>query len=155
MPIRTFTTEDLPNIAQIALRAGRLAVHHPHVYWMMTYTSPHLCLLAEHDGSPVGYVSGLSPFLDAHTCFLWQVGVVPEARRRNLGTDLGVEFFRRALNAGSRRVIFTIEENNTPSVDLLRKVAGLCGSGGIMKRIGSTGDIGAGITPEIIYEVGL
>jgi L-2,4-diaminobutyric acid acetyltransferase len=155
MLIRNFTSSDVPIIREIARDAGNLAVHHPHVYWMMTYTSPHLCLLAEQDGVPLGYVSGLTPFLDSHTCFLWQIAVTPASRRRNLGTDLAVGFFERAIAAGSRRMMFTIEANNAPSLGLFNKVAGIFESRDSMKCIGTTGDLGTSAAAENIYEIWL
>jgi ribosomal protein S18 acetylase RimI-like enzyme len=155
MLIRNFGSADVPIIRKIAHDAGNLAVHHPHVYWMMTYTSPHLCLLAEEDGLPIGYVSGLTPFLDSQTCFLWQIAVATASRRRNLGTDLATEFFARALAAGSRRVMFTIEENNSPSLNLFSKVAGMFESRDSMNCIGTTGDLGATAAAENIYEIRL
>jgi ribosomal protein S18 acetylase RimI-like enzyme len=153
MQIRNFTSADFPNILKIAHDAGNLAQHHPHVYWMMTYTSPHLCLLAEDNGLPLGYASGIAPFIDSQTCFLWQIGVIPAGRRRNVGTALAVEFFKHAHRAGSHRLVFTIQEDNAPSLELLSKVARIFGAGDLMRCIGTTGDMGASAVAENIYEV--
>jgi L-2,4-diaminobutyric acid acetyltransferase len=153
--IRNFSALDFPAVQEIARSAGGLAMHHPHTYWMMTYSSPHLCLLAEDEGAPVGYVTGLAPFLDLETCFLWQLGVVPRCRRRRVAIDLVIEFVTRAVRAGTRRLLFTIELDNIASFELSKKVAEILGSPDLVKCIGTTGDMGVGMDIERIYEMRL
>lgn len=68
-----------------ALAQGSVDENSPYAYLMMCEYFADSCVLAEADGSPVGYVTGFRPPDDPGTLFVWQIVVDPSARGTGLG----------------------------------------------------------------------
>ncbi len=151
--IRQFSPEDFPRIRSIVADGGELALHHPHVYWMMHYASPELFLVYETDGLIKGFVSGIGPFAKAEDCFLWQVGVDPKFQHMGIGARLVLEFSKNAKAKGYKNAVFTITGDNVSSKRLAEGMARLAGLEGPLEPVGNTGDMFVDMEAEDIYSL--
>ena len=74
---------------------------------------PGWSLLASAAGVPLGFVIGYAiPTTDPPGGYIWQVGVVPAARRGGLASALIIEAMRRMQAAGAPWVDLTVNANN-------------------------------------------
>ena len=80
---------------------------------------PEWSLLARVGETPVGF---LTAAIEPPGGFVVQVGVVPEQRRRGLGTALMVESMRRMRTAGEKAVQLTVNINNPGAVQAYVKL---------------------------------
>jgi mycothiol synthase len=83
--------------------------------------APHWTLLAEAEGRDVGFVAGAP---DPHRDASWivQVGVVPDARDRGLGSALVAEVMRLMLMAGRQAVLLNVNTNNPRAASVYRRL---------------------------------
>jgi len=78
---------------------------------------PEWTLLARAQGAPVGFVVGdLELTLDPPSGYVWQIGVIPEYRRRGLASALLVETNRRMQQAGVTKALLTVNTNNPGAI---------------------------------------
>jgi mycothiol synthase len=78
---------------------------------------PEWSLLARAGGVPLGFVIGNTDLTtDPPGGFVWQIGVVPAARRRGLGSALLVETMRRMRAAGAPWADLTVHTNNPGAI---------------------------------------
>lgn len=78
---------------------------------------PGWSLLARVDGRPVGFVIGnIDLTRDPPGGHIWQVGVVPEQRRRGLASALLVETMRRMQAEGASPALLTVHLNNPGAI---------------------------------------
>jgi ribosomal protein S18 acetylase RimI-like enzyme len=92
------------------------------------------CLLAERDGTPVGYVwvdpgfrgsrYPAAPELPPDAVYLRNLFVLGSERGRGLGTALVRAGLRAAAQSGRRRVRYTVRPDNDPSLGAFRRAAG-------------------------------
>jgi len=83
-------------------------------------------LIAEQDGTPVGLVHYLfhrSTSMIELTCYLQDLFVAGDARRRGIGRALIEAVYERARVAGSPRVYWQTHETNTTAMRLYDQVA--------------------------------
>ncbi len=79
---------------------------------------PEWSLLARREGTPVGFVIGnVDLTAEPHGGFIWQVGVIPNERRRGLATALMVEAMRRMAAGGMPKVDLTVNVNNPGAIE--------------------------------------
>jgi mycothiol synthase len=83
--------------------------------------APRWTLLADAPGRDVGFVAGAP---DPHRGVGWivQVGVVPDARDRGLGSALVAEVMRRMLAAGRQAVLLNVNTNNPGAASVYRRL---------------------------------
>lgn len=78
---------------------------------------PEWSLLAREDGVPLGFVIGnIDLTNEPPGGFIWQVGVVPAARRRGLASALLVESMRRMQASGTPWADLTVHTNNPGAI---------------------------------------
>lgn len=78
---------------------------------------PEWSLLARAGGVPLGFVIGNTDLTtDPPGGFVWQIGVIPAARRRGLGSALLVETMRRMQAAGAPWADLTVHTNNPGAI---------------------------------------
>lgn len=78
------------------------------------------CVLAEHDGAPVGWISGYLPPAEPQALFVWQVAVHERARGLGLGKRMLAHLVDRL---GVRSIKTTITDDNQASWALFRSFA--------------------------------
>ena len=70
-------------------------------------------LLASTHDIPAGFVTGnIELTIDPPGGHIWQIGVVPEQRRRGLATALLVDTMHRMQQAGGVKALLTVNINN-------------------------------------------
>lgn len=95
---------------------------------VMSVVRPELVQFAEVDGQPVGFCFGVPDLLQARrgqsvdTVVLKSIAVLPEHRRRRLGSILVGSVVNRARTLGFRRAIFALMHEANPSRGLERAV---------------------------------
>jgi mycothiol synthase len=77
-------------------------------------------LLADMDGHDVGYVAG-APDPERRAGWIVQVGVVPDARDRGVGSVLVAEAMRRMHAAGLQAVLLNVNINNPRAASVYRR----------------------------------
>ena len=83
-------------------------------------------MVAEQSGQILGFVHYLfhrSTISIQPTCYLQDLFTVEAARGKGVGRALIQEVYRRAADAGSRRVYWLTHETNTTAMKLYDKVA--------------------------------
>lgn len=81
------------------------------------------CILAEHAGAPVGWISGYRLPRDPTTLFVWQVAVQAGMRGTGLARKMLLALLDRPGLAQTRFVRTTVTTDNTASRALFRSVA--------------------------------
>lgn len=81
------------------------------------------CVVAEHAGRPVGWVSGYRIPDEPDALFVWQVAVDAEARGQRLGGRMIKDILSRKANSGVLFVKTTITQDNEASWRLFRALA--------------------------------
>lgn len=79
------------------------------------------CVVAEIDGSLVGYVVGYCPPARPDSLFVWQIGVSGRVRKQGLGTRMLLELIQRSNCSGCLEA--TITPSNLPSRKMFEAVA--------------------------------
>jgi mycothiol synthase len=84
---------------------------------------PEWSLLAIAHGVPVGFVIGnIELTIDPPGGHIWQIGVVPEQRRRGLASALLVDTMRQMLAAGAVKALLTVNINNPGAFDAYERL---------------------------------
>ncbi|MCW1381416.1 GNAT family N-acetyltransferase [Novosphingobium sp. KCTC 2891] len=148
--IRDAMREEVPALLRLARSAGTLDLHTPYTYW--TLTAAGIVLLALDDTRPVGLLTALRA-ADPARAFLWQVGLVPEARGRGIAARLLDTFRDRALAQGIDAVDLTIAADNTASFAMMHRFAQRHGL--MLAATGETGDADGAMANETAYTINL
>jgi len=95
--------------------------------WIGRVTSndlmPEWSLLAISHGVPVGFVIGnIELTIDPPGSHIWQIGVVPEQRRRGLASALMVDTMRRMQEAGAVKALLTVNLNNPGAIEAYERL---------------------------------
>jgi GNAT superfamily N-acetyltransferase len=88
-------------------------------------TPPFSCLLAEHDGAPVGFAlffASYSTWRGRAGLYLEDLYVTPAARRLGIGKALLVRLAALAVERGCARVEWSVLDWNTPAIDFYRSL---------------------------------
>jgi mycothiol synthase len=83
--------------------------------------APEWTLLADVEGRDVGFVAG-APDPQRDAGWIVQVGVIPDARDRGLGSALVSEAMRRMLAAGRQAVLLNVNTNNPGAASVYRRL---------------------------------
>lgn len=81
------------------------------------------CIVAEHGGQVVGFISGYLPPHSEHTLFVWQVAVHPEYRGQRLAQQMLDHLLARSTCAQVRFLETTVTTGNTASAALFAALA--------------------------------
>lgn len=81
------------------------------------------CVLVEHDGEPVGWVSGYLPPAEPRTLFIWQVAVHEKARGLGLARRMLLALLERPALRHVEFIRTTVTPDNEASRALFRSVA--------------------------------
>ncbi|KAB7627227.1 diaminobutyrate acetyltransferase [Alkalilimnicola sp. S0819] len=120
---RNPTVEDGGAIWRIVKESGVLDLNSSYMYLLLCKDFGDSCVIAEHEGRAVGFVTGYRPPGRPEAAFLWQVGVDSAMRGHGLGKRLLGAFLRSPGNRGATRLETTISPDNDASRALFRAVA--------------------------------
>lgn len=107
----------------LTARCSALDLNSPYSYLLMCRHFAQTCLVAESQGTLVGFVTGYHPPGRNDTIFVWQIAVAPESRRSGLGRRLIDTLLDRLVPTGVRFLEATVAPKNQASLNLFRSVA--------------------------------
>lgn len=110
------------------VRGSSLDTNSPYAYFMMFRYFPDTCVVAEHGGHVVGFMTGFRPPAAPDTLFVWQIGVAPAARGQGLAGALLDEVLGRPEQAQVRWLEATVAHSNAASLKLFHGLAGRLGA---------------------------
>ncbi|MER6998120.1 GNAT family N-acetyltransferase [Streptomyces sp. NPDC000410] len=84
---------------------------------------PAQCALLETDGTAVGFANITDRMLDSrNAAYVQQIGVVPQARQRGLGSLLLLSVMHEARRRGRTGMVLTVDTANSPALALYRRL---------------------------------
>lgn len=84
---------------------------------------PAQCALLEADGTAVGFANITDRMLDSrNAAYVRQIGVVPQARQRGLGSLLLLSVMHEAQRRGRTAMALTVDTANSPALALYRRL---------------------------------
>ncbi|MDG0809129.1 diaminobutyrate acetyltransferase [Cohnella rhizosphaerae] len=113
---------------RLVRRAGRLDVNSAYGYLMLCDMFRATCVIAESEGTPIGFVSAFVKPENRDTLFVWQVAVDPEHRGKGLGAAMLSELIQRAYSEPIRYMEATVSESNAASRRMFERFAASMGS---------------------------
>lgn len=135
--IRNVRTSDAADIWRLVRRSGTLDVNSPYAYLLLCRHHADTCLVAEHEGRIVGFVTALRPPASPEVVFVWQIGVDDQYRQHRVGRRLLSGLIDCCPDA--RFLECTVAPDNAPSLALFR---------GLAARYGASLDISPGFAAE-------
>jgi diaminobutyrate acetyltransferase len=154
---RIAVAEDAELLQSLAKAASPLGVHTVYSYWVLLRSYPGWSFIAieQETGRPIGFVTSLPIERQERTAFVWQVGVVAERRRIGIGRRLLEMVKEVAVANGKQALEVTIEQGNSTSLTLFRRVAATWGA--TMEMTGQTnlGGMTGALGEEDVYRISL
>jgi L-2,4-diaminobutyric acid acetyltransferase len=108
------------SIWRLIQEAGTLDLNSTYAYLMVCRDFSETCIVAEHDGHVVGFVTGYRPPRKQDTVFVWQIGVAPNARGRRLASEV----LDRLIASEACKGVRYLDTNVTPSNEASRALFG-------------------------------
>ncbi len=121
--LRTPRPYDGSMIWQLVKDTGVLDLNSPYAYFLLGEHFADTCLIAEHDGKIVGFVSAYIHPEKPDTLFVWQIGVAAVARRQGLALHLLLALLQRKSCRNVKSIQTTITPSNKPSRALFKALA--------------------------------
>lgn len=121
--LRSPTLADGAGMWEVTKACGVLDLNSSYLYLLLAKDFSATCVVAEHGGGIVGFVSGYRPPSRPDTIFLWQVGIMPEMQGRGLGKRLVDAFLDAPGAAGARWLETTVAPSNDASRALFQAIA--------------------------------
>lgn len=116
--LRTPSPDDGEPLWRLAAEVG-LDLNSPYAYVMWGEYFSDTSVVADAQGTAVGFVTGFRPPNDTETLFVWQIGVSASARRTGLGARMLDHLIERT---GCRYLEATVTPDNAASAALFRGV---------------------------------
>ena len=120
---RNPTTDDGAAIWRVVKNSGVLDLNSAYMYMLLAREFSDTCVVAEHDNSVVGFVTGFRPPQRPESIFLWQVGVDASMRGSGLGKRLLAAFLQSPGAHGATMLETTISPSNEASKALFGAIA--------------------------------
>lgn len=147
--------EDGAALWEVVREGGVLDENSSYAYIMLCDRFADTCVVAEHEGEILGFVTAFRPPRDPDVIFVWQIGVHSKARGQGLARRLLGYLVERDACVGVRYMETNITPDNVASQRLFRAFAREVGHARVEQRRG----YGAGIFPnghesEDLYRIG-
>lgn len=120
---RSARPADGASLWRLVQATGALEPNTPYAYLLLASDFGSTCLVAEQDGQLVGAVIGYHPPEQAHTAFVWQVGLLPALHGQGLGLELLQRWIELPANRDCEWVTATVDGANTASQALFKRFA--------------------------------
>lgn len=121
--LRPYIKEDGLNIFELVKKCPPLELNSRYFYTMIGWHFSQTSFVAEIARNPVGFIYGFASPMQENTLFIWQLAVLPEARRKGIGKSLLNLAYKMAKKMELRRLCCTIDSNNYGSRKLLKSFA--------------------------------
>ena len=115
--------DDGQAIWELVRDTGVLDINSAYSYIMLGEYFSETCLIAEHKGRMVGFVSGFIPQQQPDTLFIWQVAVAGSERGRGLAKTLVMKVLEQPACADLHYLECTVTPSNKPSKRLFGSIA--------------------------------
>ena len=130
LKIRDMVIGDIPRVFEIGVKEFSVLDEIYHQYWSLTELVDYLvnekglCLVAELDGTVVGFALGRRRFSEwqSELGHLEWIAVIREHQSRGVGTELCKVMLERFKGAGVKRVLADIRCNNMASETVFRRL---------------------------------
>lgn len=116
--LRNPKSRDAAKIRELVKACKPLDLNSTYAYLLLCHHFADTCVLAEHQGQIVGFVSGYLPPGREDVIFVWQVAVAPEMR----GCGLANAMLRELLSRTSLHTVHYLETTVSPSNEPSRKM---------------------------------
>lgn len=120
---RNPSTDDGAAVWRVVRDSGVLDLNSAYMYMLLAREFADTCVVAEHDGEVVGFVTGFRPPQRPDSIFLWQVGVDASMRGQGLGKRLLTAFLQSPGAQGATMLETTISPSNEASRALFTAIA--------------------------------
>jgi [ribosomal protein S18]-alanine N-acetyltransferase len=110
--------EELVRIARLSATAAQWSKEQYQVLFSEISNQSRFCLVVEQESRPCGFLIGRAV---AEEWEIENIAVLPEARRRGLGSRLLNEFLARADNGAGASVFLEVRESNQSALQLYQK----------------------------------
>lgn len=120
---RNPTVADGGAMWEVVRDSGVLDLNSAYMYLLLAKDFRDTCIVAEHNGRVVGFVTGYRPPGRPDSIFLWQVGVDSSMRGRGLGKRLLAAFLNSRGARGATLLETTISPSNEASKALFGAIA--------------------------------
>jgi len=128
--IRDMTIDDLPRVFEIGVKEFSVLDEIYHQYWSLTslvdylVKEKELCLVAELDGSVIGFVLGRKRFSEWQSDIghLEWIAVVKEHQSKGFGSELCNTIQERFRKAGITKILADVRRNNLASERMFRRL---------------------------------
>lgn len=114
--IRNVNEQDSKTLEYLASVCPPLDVHTPYTYWVICRYFSETSFIAEYDGIPVGYITGIDSGTEV---LVWQIGIVDEMRGKGLSGALIDKIVSLAEKKG-RLIHVSIDKSNENSNSAFR-----------------------------------
>ena len=121
--LRAPRAEDGAQVARLVCASGALDTNSLYCNLLQCTHFAQTCILAERDGTALGWVSGYVPPQQPDTLFVWQICTSPEARGLGLAQAMIAGLLARPSLAGIRHLECSITRENTASWRFFESVA--------------------------------
>jgi L-2,4-diaminobutyric acid acetyltransferase len=108
---------------EIAKSSKTLDVNSTYHYLIMCRHFAKTCIVAEHEGEVVGFVTAYIPPDSPDTIFVWQVAVDEKYRGHGLGIQMLVSLYKNLKILNIKHLEATITPSNQASIKLFTAVA--------------------------------
>jgi len=102
---------------------GVLDKNSAYLYLLLCRDFADTCVVAEIDGSVVGFVTGYRLPASPDVLFIWQVGVAAAAQRQGVALRMLIELIDRVGRASLKFIEATVAPSNTASRNLFASLA--------------------------------
>lgn len=120
--LRPPVVEDGPALWRLARDTG-LDANSLYAYLMTVRFFGDTCVVAEHEGEVVGFVTAFHPPRQPDTVFVWQIGVAERMRGRGLASAVLLALLRLPACQDTRYLEATVTPSNRASFSLFRSLA--------------------------------
>jgi L-2,4-diaminobutyric acid acetyltransferase len=132
-----------------------LDVNSAYAYRILCAHFADTCVVAEEQGSLIGFISAYRKPADPDVLFVWQVAVSPRARGRGVGSRMLLELLARAGCSSVTAIEATIGPDNRASWALFESLAAKLGAATSRETFFQEEDSGeAGHEAELLLRVG-
>lgn len=138
------TPSDHTLIKELASSCAPLDQHTGYTYWTLLRYNSDTCFIAYNDNTPIGFITG---FCKEQTGFIWQIGVLPDYRKKGISGLLIATMVRRFKSLGASRIETTIDKSNKASYKAFQSY---CKTNNIIMRAIADSNM---YENEIIYEI--
>jgi len=148
--IRKAEENEFLKVHRFVSRCKPLENYGEHFYKIMLRYCGDTCFVAEYDKTIVGFVMGFLSQVHDKTYFMWQIGVDPSLRGKDIGIMLLREAEKEIRTRGCERIELTVAAENTVSQRLFEKM----GYTNISDNVGETVDVNRVMAVKDYYRPG-